>query len=229
MLPVERAAPELSDLSSAHEAILDAKAKAARRAEVTRAKRSFWRELPLLLLIALLLAVLIKSFLLQAFFIPSGSMADTLAIDDRVLVSKISYRLGDIERGDIIVFDAPDGSERPDENFVESVFRNVAESVGLSTPRTEFIKRVVALPGETVSIADNKVYIDGEALDEPYLPSGVRMRDLEPVTIPDGRVWVMGDNRNVSDDSRSFGPIDADTIVGRAMTVIWPPSNWDGL
>jgi signal peptidase I len=226
---VEPTAPELPDLAAAHEAIRDAKAKAARRAEVTKARRSFWRELPLLLLIALMLAVLIKTFLVQAFFIPSGSMEETLQIDDRVLVAKQSYRIGDIARRDVIVFDAPDGSERKDENLIEAVARNVAESIGLSTPRTEFIKRVIALPGETVEIVDNRVVIDGLALIEPYLPGGVRMRDMDPVTIPDGHVWVMGDNRNVSDDSRSFGPIATDSIVGRAVAIIWPPSRWGGL
>ncbi len=229
LLLVDSNVTETPDLAAAHEAIRDAKAKAAQRAQVTRARRSFWRELPLLLLVALLLAVLIKTFLFQAFFIPSGSMLDTLQVDDRVLVSKLSYTFGDIERGDVIVFDAPDGSEKREENVVQAVARNVAESIGLSTPRTEFIKRVVGLPGETVEIRDNAVLINGEAIEEPYLPSGVRMRDMDEQTIPDGHVWVMGDNRNLSDDSRNFGPIDADTIVGRAVSIIWPPSRWGGL
>lgn len=217
------------DLAAAHEAIRAAKAKAVHRAEVTRAKRSFWRELPILLLVALLIAVLIKTFLFQAFYIPSGSMEEALQVNDRVLVAKQSYRIGDIERGDVVVFDEPNGQARTQENVVQAIVRNVAESIGVSTPRTEFIKRVIALPGETVEIRNNEVLVDGAAIDEPYLPGGVRMRDMDPVTIPEDHVWVMGDNRNVSDDSRSFGPVPVDTIVGRAMTIIWPPSNWGGL
>jgi signal peptidase I len=226
---VEPTAPEVPDLAAVHERIQDAKAKAARRSEVTEARRSFWRELPVLLLIALVLAVLIKTFLFQAFYIPSGSMEATLQINDRVLVSKLSFRFGEIDRRDVVVFDAPDGSQRDGENLVQSALRNVAESIGLSTPRTEFIKRVIALPGETVEIRANRVLIDGVAIDEPYLPAGVQMRDMDPVTVPGGHVWVMGDNRNVSDDSRSFGPIPIDTIVGRAVAIIWPPSRWGGL
>jgi signal peptidase I len=226
---VEPTAPDDPDLAAAHERIQDAKAKAARRSEVTQARRSFWRELPVLLLVALILAVLIKTFLFQAFYIPSGSMEATLQIDDRVLVSKLSFRLGEIDRGDVVVFDAPDRSQRNDESLVQSVLRNVAESVGLSTPRTEFIKRVIGVAGETVEIRANAVVVDGTAIDEPYLPAGVRMRDMDPVTVPEGHVWVMGDNRNVSDDSRSFGPIPIDTVVGRAVAIIWPPSRWGGL
>ena len=226
---MERTSTDIPDLSAAHEAILAAKEKASLRAEVTRAKRSFWRELPILLLFALILAVIIKTFLLQAFYIPSGSMEETLRVDDRVLVTKLSYSVADIDRGDVVVFDAPDGGERVDEGLVGAMVRNVAESIGVSTPRTEFIKRVIGLPGENVAIRQNQVIIDGDQLIEPYLPPGVEMRAMDPVTIPEGHVWVMGDNRNTSDDSRSFGPISTDTIVGRAILLIWPPSRWGGL
>ena len=107
--------------------------------------------------------------------------------------------------------------------------RTVAESVGLSTPRTEFIKRVIAVGGETVEIRNNQVVVDGVVLREPYLPPSVDMRPMAPVTIPVDHIWVMGDNRNVSDDSRSFGSVPVDTVVGRAVAIIWPPSRWGGL
>jgi signal peptidase I len=225
---VEPATFDLPDLSHAHEAFRDAQAEAALRAEARRARRTFWRELPILLLIALVFAVVIKTFWLQAFYIPSSSMEETLQINDRVLVAKQSYLFGDIGRGDIVVFDEPGGADRT-ESFLAAVVRTVAESVGLSTPRTEFIKRVIAVGGETVEIVDNRVVVDGSAIDEPYLPPSVRMAPMAPVTIPQGHIWVMGDNRNVSDDSRSFGSVPIDTVVGRAVAIIWPPSRWSGL
>ncbi|MDJ0959228.1 MAG: signal peptidase I [Acidimicrobiia bacterium] len=226
---MERAPFDLADLSASHEAMSDARVEAGQRAEMERAKRSFWRELPILMVAALLIAMLIKTFLFQAFFIPSGSMQETLDINDRVLVSKQAFRISDIERYDVIVFDAPNGGDGRDENLLQAFGRNVAESLGLSTPRTEFIKRVIALPGDTVEIQDNRVLVNGELLPEPYLRPGFDMRDREQITVPDGHVWVMGDNRNISDDSRNFGPIEIDSIVGRAVVIVWPPSRWGGL
>ncbi|HEY5651878.1 MAG TPA: signal peptidase I [Acidimicrobiia bacterium] len=190
--------------------------------------RSFWRELPVLVLVALVIAVLIKTFIVQAFWIPSGSMQDTLEINDRVLVSKLSYRFGEVERGDVVVFDDPRGTANR-ESVMESVLRNLAESVGLSTPKSEFIKRIVALPGETIEIADGRVLVDGVPLDEPYVHPGSRMLDFGPEVIPAGRYFVMGDNRNRSQDSRSFGPIEEESVVGRAFVVLWPISRWTGL
>jgi signal peptidase I len=190
--------------------------------------RSFWRELPMLVLIALVIAVLIKTFLLQAFWIPSSSMENTLQIDDRVLVNKLAFDLGDIQRGDVVVFDDPRGIVVR-ESVIDAMLRNLAESVGLSTPKSEFIKRVIALEGETVQIADGRVLVDGVPIDEPYLHPSTKMFDFGPDTVPDGHVFVMGDNRNRSQDSRSFGAIEADTIVGKAFVVIWPPDRWSGL
>ena len=107
--------------------------------------------------------------------------------------------------------------------------RNVAESVGLSTPRSEFIKRVIALPGEIVEVREGGVWIDGVRLDEPYLEPGRGMPDFGPEPVPVGHIFVMGDNRNSSQDSRVFGPVPIDDIVGRAFVIIWPPSRWGGL
>lgn len=160
---------------------------------------------------AVLLAVLVKLVLLQAFYIPSASMYPTLQKGDRVLVNKISYKLHDVNRGDVVVFERPP-----------------AET---ATNIPDLIKRVVGLPGDQVVIEAGNVYIDGQLLDEPYLFEGVTttadnaplkcMRDA-PCVVPEGDLWVMGDNRPDSKDSRYFGPIDQNTIVGRAFVVVWP-------
>ena len=189
-------------------------------------ERSFWRELPILVLIALVLAVIIKTFLVQAFFIPSESMVETLQINDRVLVNKLSYRFGDVARTQVVVFE-PETTE--EESLPAVILRNIGESIGLSTPDSDLIKRVVGLPGETIEIRNNTVFIDGEPLDEPYLADNVRMRRFGPETIPADHYFVMGDNRSSSLDSRSTGPIHGDRIVGRAFVIIWPPSHWTGL
>jgi signal peptidase I len=189
----------------------------------------FWIELPLLVLVALLVAVVIKTFLVQAFYIPSSSMEDTLQINDRVLVNKLAYRIGEIDRGHVIVFDDPNGPILAEESLPEAALRNVAEAVGLSTPQSEFIKRVIALEGETVEVGDNTVFVDGVALDEPYVKDGSEMPDYAPLTVPPGHVFVMGDNRDSSQDSRIFGPVATDEIVGRAFVIIWPPGRWGGL
>ncbi|MBT8208153.1 MAG: signal peptidase I [Acidimicrobiia bacterium] len=199
-----------------------------------QAHRSFWRELPILILIALVAAVIIKTFFIQAFFIPSGSMLETLQIDDRVMVNKLSFTFSDVGRGDVVVFDQFCGATDPNagENVAEKVFRNIAEAIGLSTPQSDFIKRVVAVGGETLEIADGAVTIDGLAIDEPYLPAELSLPsslNYGPITVPEDHVFVMGDNRDNSKDSRSCGPIHQDQIVGRAFVIIWPPSHWSGL
>ena len=121
------------------------------------------------------------------------------------------------------------GNGNDGESFIAAVFRNIGESLGVSSPETEFIKRVIALPGETIAVRDNQVLIDGEPLDEPYLRAGIRMPDFGPEVVPEGFVFVMGDNRNQSQDSRFFGPIPEEDIVGRAFVTVWPPGRWGGL
>jgi signal peptidase I len=189
----------------------------------------FWLELPLLIIAALVIAVVIKTFFFQAFWIPSSSMEDTLQINDRVMVNKLAYRLGDLQRGHIVVFDDPRGDGAPEETILESARRNITEAVGLSVPRSEFIKRVIGLPGERVEIIDNRVLIDGVPIVEPYLKAGSSMPDFGPVVVPPGEMFVMGDNRNSSQDSRYFGSVPTDTVVGRAFVIMWPPSRWSGL
>lgn len=188
--------------------------------------RPFWVEVPVLVATALVIAVVIKTFLFQAFFIPSGSMEDTLSVNDRILVNKLAFRIGDPHRGDVVVFDS--GISR-EEGLLEGIRRNLAEAVGLSAPESDFIKRVVGLPGEVVEIQGNLVYIDGRALREPYLRAGAEMADFGPVLVGEEAYFMMGDNRNLSNDSRFSGAVSRDRLVGRAFVIVWPPGNWSGL
>ena len=205
------------------------RATAQERGEKADAVRSFWKELPFLIVVALVVAVIIKTFLIQAFFIPSASMHDTLLEGDRVMVNKLAYRFGEPHRGDVIVFDSPLVAHDQTESFLGRVVRNVGEALGLSTPESALIKRVIALGGETIEIKGNRIYIDGVAIDEPYLTRPVNMDAFGPLTIPQGYVFVMGDNRNQSEDGRVFGPIPDSDIIGRAFVRVWPPGRWGGL
>lgn len=168
------------------------------------------------LLIAAAAALGARTFVVQAYYIPSESMVETLEVNDRVIVSKLTYRFADFSRGDVIVFDCPDDM--------------------VSCPVDDFIKRVIALPGETIRFRSGDVYIDGVLLHEPYvgtLPtwsSGVPTRlegcaesvVTDRCTVRDGWVYVMGDNRPQSRDSRWFGPIPQSTVAGRAAFKVWP-------
>lgn len=192
-------------------------------------RRSFWAELPGLLLTALVIAVVIKTFLIQPFWIPSESMVPTIEVDDRVMVNKLAFHWGDPERGDIVVFRDP---AEPDieESFPEAVIRSVMEAIGIRTRgRDDLIKRVIGLPGETIVIEGNRVLVDGEPIAEPYIDTGVTMADEGPFVVGPEEVFVMGDNREFSFDSRRFGPIPLEDLIGRAFITIWPFSNFGTL
>jgi signal peptidase I len=182
------------------------------------------RELAFLVVMAVVIAVVVKTFVAQAFFIPSGSMLPQLQIDDRVVVSKISYRLHDPRRGDIVVFDAPGGGGEDDDRPLPArLVRGLAESIGVVAPSTdEYIKRVVALPGERVEGSGGKVLVDGLELVEPYLPAGTATAAFPAVVVPPHSMFVLGDNRANSADSRIFGPVPRSTVVGRAIMRVWP-------
>ncbi len=150
---------------------------------------------------AVVIAVLLRSFVVQTFYIPSASMEPALKKNDRVVVNKLSYRLHDVHRGDIVVFTTPPG--------VNKSFKDL-------------VKRVVGLPGETVEGRDGKVLINGTVLPEKYLPAGTLTSDFPPYTVPPKSAWVMGDNRGNSEDSRIFKAIPESTIVGRVFVRIWP-------
>jgi signal peptidase I len=204
------------------------RSEAQERGEKEDASRSFWRELPILILVALVVAVLIKTFLVQAFFIPSASMSETLVEGDRVMVNKLAYVFGEPSRGDVVVFDNP-AADSEGESLLGAILRHVGESLGMSSPDSALIKRVIATGGETIEIRENRVLVDGAPIDEPYLAGGVRMRDYGPTEIPQGHVFMMGDNRGSSHDSRSFGPIPEGDIIGRAFLKVWPPGRWGGV
>lgn len=206
-----------------------AEAQTRSESQPTKKKRSFWAELPGLLLTALVIAVLIKTFLVQPFWIPSESMLETIHVNDRVMVNKLAFQFGEPERGDVVVFRDPAEPEI-EESIPEAVIRSVLEAVGIRTRgRDDLIKRVVGLPGETVTISDNTVHIDGVAIAEPYLADDVIMPDEGPFVVGEEEVFVMGDNREFSFDSRRFGTIEYGALVGRAFVIIWPVANFGGL
>ena len=176
-----------------------------RRVPTGRRRRSGVRyvaEWVIIVIAAIGVAFTVRSALVQAFYIPSESMVPTLKVHDRLLVDKVSFRMRQVHRGEIVVFRRP-----PRET---------------DTSIKELIKRVVALPGETVEAIDGHVYINGRKLDERYLPAGVLTLNLPPQRIPIDSFWVMGDNRTNSSDSRVFGPIDRKLIVGRAFLRVYP-------
>ncbi|HET8682605.1 MAG TPA: signal peptidase I [Micromonosporaceae bacterium] len=190
--------------------------------EQTHKPGSFWRELPILVGVAVVVAVLVRAFVLQTFFIPSESMENTLRIDDRVLVNKLIYDFRDPRRGEIVVFEAPDNWRT-------------------NPAKEDFIKRVIGVGGDRVVCCDEqqRLVINGQPLDEPYLyayDGEVDRASEEPfdITVPPGRLWVMGDHRSHSGDSRDHfvNTRDIDTatvpvrsVVGRAFVIFWPVSN----
>ncbi|WP_431948237.1 signal peptidase I [Actinacidiphila sp. bgisy167] len=206
-------------------------------------QRSFWKELPLLIVIALVLAWLIKTFLLQAFSIPSASMEDTLKIGDRVVVDKLTPWFGsEPERGEVVVFHDPGGwlgeTAPVQTNPVTDAVRKGLSFVGLmpSAEEKDLIKRVIAVGGDTVECkGTGPVKVNGKALDEPYIYPGNTPcgdRPFGPIKVPEGRIWVMGDHRQDSLDSRYHqdlpgkGTVSVDEVVGRAVAVVWPIGNW---
>jgi signal peptidase I len=182
-------------------------------------------EVPLLLVAAAVIALVVKAFVAQAFFIPSESMEPQLATGDRVVVSRLSYELHEPRRGDVLVFDDPTQPPVVDRSLLPvRLGREALEALGVIEPRgRELIKRVVALPGETVWGQAGQVVVDGRPLVEPYLSGPGLTDDFPPVRVPDGHVFVMGDSRRNSKDSRRFGPVPTDLVVGRAIARVWPP------
>ncbi len=171
-------------------------------------KGNAWLEWIIVIVVAVGAALLVRAYVLQQFAVSGTSMYSTLHDGDRVLVNKLSYRMHDPRRGDVVVL-------------------KTIESIG----ERDLIKRVVALPGETVEYTACVLYVDGRKLVEPYLDStmvkpGQCGNDQPERTVPEHTVFVMGDNRNWSKDSRDLGPISYDDIIGRAFVVIWPAGNW---
>lgn len=213
---------------------------------------SFWKELPILIGIALVLTFLIQNYVARVYVIPSGSMEQTLngctgCTGDRILVDKLTYDFRSIHPGDVIVFKGPSNWAESEFNVDESNnvvirwLRQFGASIGIgSPPEYDLVKRVIAVGGQTVSCCDkNRVVVDGKPLNEPYVywmpGTAPTQSSFPPVKIPPGGLWVMGDNRNNSDDSRLqdggglHGVVPTSDVIGIARTIIWPPGRWGGI
>jgi signal peptidase I len=216
--------------------------------------RSTWRELPILIVVALAIALVIKTFVVQPFYIPSSSMEDTLMIGDKVLVNKLVYHFRSIEPGDIVVFNgvgswdpSPPASPparnplaRAYDATLRPLFRSIEGLFGTPLGQTDYIKRVIGVPGDHVvcnaycANDHGPVTVNGVPLRESsYLYPGAAPSQIPfNIVVPPGRLWVMGDNRAVSDDSRlrmsdpGHGTIPENEVVGRAFVIVWPPSHW---
>jgi signal peptidase I len=212
--------------------------------EAPRRPRSFWRDLPFLLGVALVISLLLKMFVVQSFYIPSPSMENTLLVSDRILVDKVSYRLHDVRRGDVVVFNgadsfAPEVESRPASGGVAKLLRGVAGWFGVAPPgERDFVKRVIGIGGDRVACcdADGRITVNGVSLDERYLhPDDIPSSERFDVRVPRGKLWVMGDHRAVSQDSRAHlgdpggGFVPADRVIGRAILVIWPLNRFSTL
>ena len=184
------------------------------------------RETVVLVALAVLLAVVFKTFLVAAFYIPSGSMESTLNVSDRVLVEKVSYRFGDVQHGDVVVFVREEAGVEATgpSNPIAGFFSSLGQAVGVVPPSDrDFIKRVVGLPGDTISCRSGQLVRNDQPVTEPYLDQGTQTDNCDKeITVGPGQLFVMGDNRGNSQDSRLFGPIERDAVVGRAFVRIWP-------
>jgi signal peptidase I len=200
-------------------------------------RRHFWRELLVIVLVAAALTLVVKAFVAQVYKIPTGSMENTLQINDRVLVNKLVYHTRGIARGDVVVFSGQDSwgpnAPPPSNNGFVRLWDEVLSNMGLESSQTYYIKRVIGLPGDKVACCTGgKVTVNGVPLTEtPYLyPGDAPSFPFKPVTVPPGHLWVMGDHRGDSDDSRYHtgdpggGAIPENEVVGRAFMIIWPPS-----
>ncbi|MFL6144431.1 MAG: signal peptidase I [Labedaea sp.] len=239
--------PDEADVAAEEERADDEKPKKAKQ------PRSFWKELPILIGVALILTILIQSFIARVFLIPSESMEHTLhgcagCYGDRVLVDKVTYVFRDPRPGDVVVFERPDTwnqsefrAERSD-NSVVRWFQDIGAMFGLASPNEDdVVKRVIAVGGQTVRCCDEqgRVEVDGKPLDEPYVfwdggaPNG--NQTFDSFTVPQGTLWVMGDNRNNSADSRVQGGggidgvVPVGKVIGKARYIVLPPGRWRGV
>jgi signal peptidase I len=244
-------APEQAVAESAETDEAEQAEQAGQEAQPKRARsRPIWREFGVLIVLAIIIALLIKTFVVQAFFIPSSSMEDTLLIGDKVLVNKLVYHFRPIRAGDIVVFNgagswvqAPTPAKASSDPVVRAyddtllpLGRAIAGLFGTAPGQTDFIKRVIGVPGDRVACcnAQGDVTVNGVALHErSYLYPGAAPSEIRfNIKVPPGRLWVMGDNRQVSDDSRLHtadpgrGTIPENQVVGRAFMIVWPPSRW---
>jgi signal peptidase I len=229
------------------------RSRPAHRHRLSKKKKgSFWRELPILVVTALVLTFLIQTFLARVYVIPSASMESTLhgcpgCTNDRVLVDKLTYQMRDPRPGDVVVFRGPDSwgsnvefSSLRSDNVLVRGLQQAASLIGLAPPdERDFVKRVIAVEGQIVQCCDqqNRVMVDGVALTEPYAVFIGRepQEEFGPVTVPKGGLWMMGDNRNNSADSRRhvadqrFGTVPVDNVIGKARLIVLPLGRWQGI
>ena len=175
------------------------------RRDKNKKKKSSLREMVEVIVTALVLAFLIKTFVVGNFWIPSESMVPTIEVNDKVIVTNFSYWFEGPERGDVIVFRYP-----------------------LDTKK-DYIKRCIGLPGETIEFRDSKLYVNGQMVQETYLPEGLVFEDYGPIEVPEGQYFMCGDNRNHSSDSRVWGFVEKRLIIGKAQVIYWPFDRWSTL
>lgn len=215
-------------------------ASALAAAEAAKAQRdasgdgvlAFFRELPVLLAVAFLLAFLLRTFVVQVFYIPSGSMIPTLEINDRIVVEKLTYLFRDPVRGEVVVFAGDEMPIAGDDSVTARFTRGIGQFLGVVPANArDFVKRVIGLPGDEIIIdAEGSVFVNGQELDEPYKVDDPRA--FPPFLVPEGMLFFLGDNRPASADSRfpsGLGFVSMDHVVGRAMVIVWPFDHAGGL
>ncbi len=177
----------------------------SRSSKHKKKEKSALREMAEVVVVALVLAFLIKTFVVGNFWIPSESMVPTIEVNDKVIVTNFSYWFAEPERGDVIVFRFP------------------------HDPKKDYIKRCIGLPGETIQFQNSQLYVNGELVEEPYLPEDLEFEDYGPVQVPEGQYFMCGDNRNHSSDSRVWGFVEKKLIIGKAQVIYWPFDRWTTL
>lgn len=226
--PAEAAGPASPDTRLAETVVASTGDRPNRHRDEPQGVAGALRELVPLVLSALVLAIVIKSFLIQAFFIPSASMEPTLRPGDRILVCRVCKVFSDPTYGDVVVFSDPHPAPHEDRGIVGGFAHWLGEGIGIARPADDdFIKRVIALGGDTWELRRGVLFVNGARVREPYLAPERDSRDFGPETVPNGMLFVLGDNRMHSGDSRfpppgGLGYVPEDKVIGEAFVIAWP-------